>query len=1303
MLPAHPSLLRSSPFLVLLGAASHALQAAGTDPSAPVSLLPSAAQGDGTRADNVRVWPLAAGDLELPAAKRADGTIDLDAPRAVLGFAAGRYVPPQGESVDPQLLARLAIGSNDGRPVNETYAFVLLARQLQPADLDEWTAIGVRALDMHSRGAVKIALPANALALGALVAHPSVRWVGYAQPWQKAQPQLLTRLTETQPGERVDGYVSVFESDECAATTREPLTEAYESNPGQAPIERGLDPLVGQRVLSHGWQQQRLEALGLKVVEYLPRLRTFAVQLAVEQLTSVIEQDFVQYIELRENKRVAHDESTPLILSDYVRKTYDGSFNGAALGGVIDSGMYISHDALQHAYSAGWDYSSTGAFADACEHGTHVIRTVLADPPSPYQELRGNAPGLGFANNRRFRSVKIFEYSGCDWVGAALPTVFSHMRGNYTDGSGNVSPRPHFISNSWGGGPTSGGWIGSETDPRAVDDEIFDQDQVYLFCNGNDGPGASTVWQEATAKNAISVGNVLPYPSVGSANSGSSRGPTGDGRWKPNVCAPGTSIQSCDAGTVNGFSSKTGTSMATPHVAGVVAQLVDHYSWLRYDPVSVASLLMATATPKDNQTLNPFTTTHFNTYGAGRVDAYRANYVDGQHAWSSWPYTLVGASGGVTGDFTVGAGATRLVAVLHWIEPPASAGASEAVKSDYDFYLDYAPFTAGTNTGEAGSALRDDNTEILSFDTPGVGSWRWKVHPHSVGLLDISKLAITVHVIYGDTTPNTTLTLSSPDRYLQPGDTGALKADVYNPSHIAAGMYIDESSSGTIMTATSTLEDNVVADHTDNVQAGEGVCLGNIRFGDTRTMNWGLRWNTEGAKSVAVTANADNTASDTSNFTFYVDGTAPTVPTGLGSSTHDANVWSNDASITYTWTPATDAISGLDGYGIGLASSAGMPGAAKDIEAVSSYSETLLASTSSRYFSLRPVDNSGNWYNGYVATGPYKIDLTDPGVVSNLQSAGHPEGAWNNDPTFTLTWTAAPDTFSGIDGYGLTTAAGTGLPGATKDIEGVTSMLVTLPSSAQGYYVNIRAVDNAGNWSPNFMSAGPYFTDTVIPTGVSVNAPPQTTTTALALTVAATDSISGLKEMRFKNTGGSFSPWESFATSKNWDLLSYGGTADTGTHTITVEVRDYAGNIGTDTDTTVYYHSVTYFGSECSGSLGLPKNSVANPVQIGKPVTFQVTSTAAPVKQLYLGLSKTTWQGIPLPLDLAIVGSAGCMLNVSPDFMMTSGAASSFSFGVPNDQTIVGLHMYSQWLLFGDPSGKLIVSTRGADIEINGS
>jgi len=96
---------------------------------------------------------------------------------------------------------------------------------------------------------------------------------------------------------------------------------------------------------------------------------------------------------------------------------------------------------------------------------------------------------------------------------------------------------------------------------------------VVAIGNGNLGIAAhpSSISYPGDSLKAITVGSVNDDHN---REIYSSRGPTGDGRLKPDVMAPGGAIMSAQAGSGNGYVSYSGTSMATPHVAGVAALML---------------------------------------------------------------------------------------------------------------------------------------------------------------------------------------------------------------------------------------------------------------------------------------------------------------------------------------------------------------------------------------------------------------------------------------------------------------------------------------------------------------------------------------------------------------------------------------------------------------------------------------------------------------------------------------------------------------------------------------------------------
>lgn len=135
-----------------------------------------------------------------------------------------------------------------------------------------------------------------------------------------------------------------------------------------------------------------------------------------------------------------------------------------------------------------------------------------------------------------------------------------------------------------------------------------------IVCNAmaNSGPSLGSLAAPADADSILSVGNV---DSFGIINPSSSRGPTYDGRPKPEVCAQGTNIYWASWSTVSSYTHyATGTSCATPLVAGACALILEaHPDWT---PMQVREALMMTA----SKNANPDSTT----YGWGIIDTWAA-------------------------------------------------------------------------------------------------------------------------------------------------------------------------------------------------------------------------------------------------------------------------------------------------------------------------------------------------------------------------------------------------------------------------------------------------------------------------------------------------------------------------------------------------------------------------------------------------------------------------------------------------------------------------------------------------------
>ena len=305
------------------------------------------------------------------------------------------------------------------------------------------------------------------------------------------------------------------------------------------------------------------------------------------------------------------------------RVWYELGFTGEGrLVGSMDTGVDGNHPALASRWrglTASWQESwhdvvgSVSQFpVDYNDHGTHTTGTMAG-------AALDDTIGVAW---------------GADWI-AANP-IDQGVGGGFSndiidclqwfaDPDGNpetIADVPDAVCNSWGVYENFGypdcysGWYNAIDNCEAAG-------VVTVWATGNEGPSPSTVRspgdRATTTTNSFSVGSVSAGGSFPYNISGfSSRGPSGcnapeENLIKPEVCAPGSSIYSSVPG--NGYTYFNGTSMAAPHVAGVVALMRQASPNIEVE--TIKQILMSTA--RDLGAVG-----EDNNYGWGFIDAYEA-------------------------------------------------------------------------------------------------------------------------------------------------------------------------------------------------------------------------------------------------------------------------------------------------------------------------------------------------------------------------------------------------------------------------------------------------------------------------------------------------------------------------------------------------------------------------------------------------------------------------------------------------------------------------------------------------------
>ncbi len=493
-----------------------------------------------------------------------------------------------GITVDPaaqrRVLADAGLEAADAS--NSDHLLIQTSEPLRAADRASLTDLGVQVQEYVSENTYLAQYPGSDLA--AIRALPFVTWADVYLRVFKIAPTLLpqgidpgnlARLADTTPNpSRVPTRVDVL-------------------------LHPGIEPTTD--FVAQVAAAARIEPSAVIVTPTKVRVTTQA-----GQLPAIAALDEVREIHAVPPRQLFNNVARQILDADVLVNgtTYDGDGEIVA---VADTGFDLGDPANAHPAFTGrvlglhpLGRTAPAKTDDPHGHGTHVAGSVLGDGNSPTMggAIRGTAPGAQLILQSLLDSA-----GGLGGIPADLNDLFQQT---YDEGA-----RVH--TNSWG---LPGIHLPYDASSREIDEFVWKhQDQVICFAAGNDGTDgdrdgavdANSVGSQSAAKNCITVGaseslrptfkpsygtywpSDFPTPPISrdrqADNAGgmvafSSRGPTLEGRIKPDVVAPGTCIlstlsraasMSSDFGVSTDplFFFDSGTSMATPLVAGCAAVL----------------------------------------------------------------------------------------------------------------------------------------------------------------------------------------------------------------------------------------------------------------------------------------------------------------------------------------------------------------------------------------------------------------------------------------------------------------------------------------------------------------------------------------------------------------------------------------------------------------------------------------------------------------------------------------------------------------------------------------------------------
>jgi hypothetical protein len=630
---------------------------------------------------------------------------------------------------------------------------------------------------------------------------PHVRWIGPYRPAYKIAPSLDDSL---QSAASVDLIVSVFPGADGRA-----VADVARALGGQ-PAEIIANALVG-------------DALALTLPGY--------------RIGDLARQPSVAWIEPRAPDELHNDRAREIMGVTRAQESLAGFgtplYGAGQIVAVADTGLDTGNagtlsldfrDNLIGAYALGRTDDWSDGFAGCiqfCGHGTHAAGSVLGNGSHSGANPAGHVYDGSFAGVAPEAGL-IFQSLMNSSEALVTPLDLGQLfRPAHDDGA-----RVH--SNSWGHstGNASNPYGGYDYPASTVDAFMWlHPTSLVVFSVGNWGADANSdgvidldqIASPATAKNALSVGatennrppftgfggysnyqwgtgswaskypvDPIRYDYISDNSSGvaafSSRGPTDDGRIKPEVAAPGTDIISARSHGIDArvgwglyndhYTYNGGTSMAAPLAAGAAALVRQYY--VDYAGLADPSAALVKATLVNGaRNITPGQygagatreipeTTPNNVIGYGRIDLPDSLGLGAGENLSFWDATA-GLATGASSVYTVtimqaGGAEAQFAATLCWTDRPGSVYAARELVNDLDLEVIGPGNVHYAGNGVAGGD-RLNNTERVVIAQPLAGEYQIIVRAHNAPL-GPQPYALVVQSEYLSESPNPTPTVT---------------------------------------------------------------------------------------------------------------------------------------------------------------------------------------------------------------------------------------------------------------------------------------------------------------------------------------------------------------------------------------------------------------------------------------------------------------------------------------------------------------------------------------------------------------